>query len=1299
MASYGTSASGIVSVPREIHVSNDGRPGGHETKQWMDNSICTSKYTAVSFIPLSLLEQFRRIANLYFLFISVLMILGTYTSLFDSPLTPWSTLIVLFIVVTVSIIKNGLEDLKRHQADRRTNYRIGKKFVNDKSLNTEQYADVNWLNIKVGDIIKVSNNDDFPADMIVLCTSENLGAAYIETSNIDGETSLKLKASVRSADSSGLPLFNTPTSISQSHFTIQCDQPNSIIDQFNGTVLLNNKESYVDSASLLLRGSTLRNTKWILGVVVYTGKETKIVMNSRRAPFKLSTIERTMNNIIYVILAAQILLSVVSLILFIVWKDMNYDDLDYLCFNYTDSTNTLYSDGCSEDDKYTDGGYFLTFFILYSNFLPISMYVTVEICNYFQAYFIDSDVHMYHNNSNTPASAKTSDMNADLGMIEYIFCDKTGTLTENEMVYRQCSIAGHVHVNDPKLLENNLTYESFDNIKRHSNTAGTVYSEFILCMALCHTIVLDSDTGDVKSESPDESALYYAASDLGYSFVGRDYGIIYLENRTTKARVAYKLMATIPFDSTRKRMSIIVCNPENKYVLYSKGADNVMFDRAGGYMDERGAIVTDNSLRKSLDSHLDSFGYIGLRTLVLARKQLTVEEYTSFSNTWSEAERSRVNREELMATAARIVENNLIILGATGVEDRLQDGVPECVTSLRNAGIKLWVLTGDKVETAINIAYSTGFLGHHMMVIKLIDSNVSGVSNSNESEVLKRKLESLLNHFSKLISSKPQMDRIMRNIHASIQQVVFGKSSSAAENVLSDDENHASPMHGNDAIPLIDRGSSNINIDDVTSDHLSMIVDGSTLLKIFGDNSIEPLFLKLATICRTVVACRVSPEQKRLMVRMVKLGVSPRPVTLAIGDGANDVAMIQEAQIGVGISGKEGKQAVNSSDFSIAQFKYLKRLLLVHGRLDYRRTCKVVLYSFYKNIVLTLCMFFYTFYSGYSGQSLFDDYIHSAYNLILAWPVISFGAFDRDISAKTLLKYPILYISGRQRYDLNIQVIVFEMIQAILDSFIIFGISYYSYKEVGDVWSSDGKTNGIWIYGTVVYTALVFAMFARIAILTDTWTWITHVFFWGSIIVFLIFYFTYQYYITISYNFYGIANQMFSEPTLYWVVLVTVVGSTLLDLSVRMVQKEFFPTVVDIGFEIDSGLSKLDELYDGDNIKPSAEELMEENVVTESSLLYSSNLDSNRKHKIPLDWEMLSGYLSSMQSSEQQRLDIHNTDVNVGITSNANASVTFNFDHVAAATENTTIVLRKLLQQLSSQLVWSPSAQQQDDAK
>jgi len=302
-----------------------------------------------------------------------------------------------------------------------------------------------------------------------------------------------------------------------------------------------------------------------------------------------------------------------------------------------------------------------------------------------------------------------------------------------------------------------------------------------------------------------------------------------------------------------------------------------------------------------------------------------------------------------------------------------------------------------------------------------------------------------------------------------------------------------------------------------------------------------------------VIACRVSPEQKRLMVRLVKRGVYPRPVTLSIGDGANDVAMIQEAQIGVGISGKEGRQAVNSSDFAIAQFRFLKRLMLVHGRTDYRRTCKVVLYSFYKNIVLTLVLFAYTFYSGYSGQSLFDDYIHAIYNIILAWPVVAFGVFDRDITDDTLEKYQVLYVSGRRNLDLNVGVIVTEMLQALLDTTITFGIPYYCYLYPADVWGDSGYNDGIWVFGTTVYTVLVISMFLRAAMLTYTWTYITHICFWGSVLLYVLFLFTYQYYYSLSYDYYMVTNEMAGHPIFWWLCLLVPAISAVLELTVRMV--------------------------------------------------------------------------------------------------------------------------------------------------
>jgi magnesium-transporting ATPase (P-type) len=281
---------------------------GHKNKRYCSNLISTAKYDVFTFLPVSLFEQFRRVANLYFLLIAVLMIIGTYTNLFDSPLTLWSTLVVLTLVVSVSVIKGGVEDKRRHEADRIANSRIVERLdLNNK----ENFTEIEWKNLRVGDVVRIYNNQEMPADLVLLTSSESFGSAYIETCNIDGESNLKVKYSPTSGIAG--PAWKNVDDLMKSEFVIQCEQPNSVIHQFNGTMKLNDGEIFLDSSSLLLRGSSLRNTKWILAVVVYTGKETKIIMNSRGAPFKVSAIERTMNNIIYVILAAQIGISLISL--------------------------------------------------------------------------------------------------------------------------------------------------------------------------------------------------------------------------------------------------------------------------------------------------------------------------------------------------------------------------------------------------------------------------------------------------------------------------------------------------------------------------------------------------------------------------------------------------------------------------------------------------------------------------------------------------------------------------------------------------------------------------------------------------------------------------------------------------------------------------------------------------------------------------------------------------------------------------------------------------------------------------
>ena len=902
---------------------------------------------------------------------------------------------------------------------------------------------------------------------------------------------------------------------------------------------INGKQIGLDTANLLLRGCRLKNTNWVLGLVVYTGKQSKVVMNSRSVPSKLSFLEKTMNNLIYVVFFGQLILSFVSLVTYVVWKNINLDYLMYLCYNYEDSVTSLLADNCESTTEYTDAAYFITFFILYNNFIPISLYVTVELVNYCQAFYIDSDVDMYHEDSDQPALARTSNMNSDLGMVEYIFSDKTGTLTDNLMKFRMCSVGGNVYASmDRKPQE---TVSLFEQQAKHISEL-TVHDpqkadEFALILAVCHSVVIDTVSGEFRTESPDEEALVKAATLLGWSFIGRKPNEIIVNRRGEE--LSFKVLVSIPFTSSRKRMSVIIEMPNGKKTLITKGADNVIFDRSINiapfsidvtpYDPVSGSTI---SPRQILDLHLRNFASEGLRTLLVASRDISFEEYEQFDALWSEADRSLSGREELYASAAALVEKDLSIIAATAIEDKLQHGVPETIGDLMASGIKLWVLTGDKMETAINIGYAAKLLVPEMILLKM--------QYKGEYRNVRRKLHALFYHLKRLTEnvqiqpkSLSRWERLTKTCFNFIKSCAqcdvegvcgyccacCGDKWSAEgdhdDDDVGDEERRAAfssfTKGSTEDTPLLKKSANpDINIDELSSDHLSLIIDGETLMGIFGDPINERMFLSIAKVCKAVIACRVSPEQKRMMVKLVKVGINPRPVTLSIGDGANDVAMIQEAQIGVGISGREGRQAVNSSDFAFGQFRFLKKALLVHGRWDYRRTSKVVLYSFYKNIVLSIIVFLFTFYSGYSGQLLFEDYIYSLYNIVLFLPVISFGIFDRDVSASSLMKNFLHYEKSRLRQDLNTKGIYLEMMNAIVDAIIIYYVPHFIYNMIKDIWMNHGKQAGLWVYGTTVYNCLMFCMFLRIGLITCTWTWVAHVAFWISLLFYLVFLVGYQ---------------------------------------------------------------------------------------------------------------------------------------------------------------------------------------------
>ena len=583
-----------------------------------------------------------------------------------------------------------------------------------------------------------------------------------------------------------------------------------------------------------------------------------------------------------------------------------------------------------------------TFTVLFSQVVPISLYVIVEMVNLGQAYFLSMDVKMYHEESKTGAVTRDSKLCQELGVVDHVFSDKTGTLTENVMEFKECAVLGKQGL--------------FEVVSECVDTDTRLFP--LMRLLACTNTVLPTDDEDYQAESPDEAALVSAAASNGFALISRtNNSLTVTEDLTGEDRV-FHLKGVHEFTSTRKRMSVVFsCSPplpgfkEDQVFVYSKGADNIMFDRSA-------------EVGQALHEHLSMFASKGLRTLVCAQRVLSPSEYAAWQTLYDEARASVQSREELLEACAATVEVDLNVVGVTAIEDKLQEGVPETIAGLMEAGIEVWVLTGDKIETAVNIAYSCKLLRKDMFVVYLIQDT-------------KEKVDEQLRELKKVLSvATAESVTILQSVQSMLSTPFKSekrRKEQKKETLPETPQVSHSPDVENDLVPLLGTGNNDI----------ALIVDGATLELVMADKHLRIAFLEISEQCRSVVACRVSPAQKAEIVKLVKRNVVPTPVTLSIGDGANDVTMIQEAHIGVGLSGKEGKQAVNASDFSIAQFRFLSRLLFFHGRWNHRRMVKVILYNFYKNIAIVLILFLFNCFSLMTGTTLFDSWVRFGWYLLL----------------------------------------------------------------------------------------------------------------------------------------------------------------------------------------------------------------------------------------------------------------------------------------------------------------------------
>ncbi|XP_054424568.1 phospholipid-transporting ATPase VB [Pteronotus mesoamericanus] len=1243
------------------------------SRRYSGNRICTTKYTLLTFLPQNLLEQFHRWANLYFLLLVILNWMPAM-EVFHREITMLPLATVLFIIM----VKDGMEDFKRYRFDRAINCTR----IQIYERKEQNYVQKRWKDVRVGDFIQMHCNEIVPADILLLFSSDPSGICHLETANLDGETNLKQRRVVK-----GFSQQEVQFEPEHFHSTIVCEKPNNHLNKFKGYMEHPDQtRTGFGSESLLLRGCTIRNTEVAAGIVVYAGHETKAMLNNSGPRYKRSKIERRMNTDIFFCVGLLFLMCLIGAVGHSLW---NGTFREHPPFDVPDAKGSFL--------PLALGGFymFLTMIILLQVLIPISLYVSIELVKLGQVFFLHNDLDLYDEETDSSIQCRALNITEDLGQIQYIFSDKTGTLTENKMVFRRCTIVGSEYSHQenakrleiPKELDSDseewtqyqcLSFPSrwapgpaalrsrggvqplrrsqsarvpmqgcsrqrsagrWENMQspvafsssiekdvtpdknlltkvqeaalwlgalpgsrpaRPGVSTTSSIADFFLALTICNSVMVSTtteprqrvtmppstkalgtslekiqqlfqklkllslsqsfsssapsdatlgeslganmpttdsdereddasvcsggystdggsrsstwDQGDMlasgpgasleevlgdpalglasselcyEAESPDEAALVHAANAYSFTLVSRtpEQVTVRLPQGTC---LTFDVLCTLGFDSVRKRMSVVVRHPlTGEIIVYTKGADSVIMD-----LLEDPARVTDVDVEKKMrkirartQKHLDLYARDGLRTLCIAKKVLSEEDFRRWASFRHEAEAALDNREELLMETAQHLENQLTLLGATGIEDRLQEGVPDTVAALREAGIQLWVLTGDKQETAVNIAYAC----------RLLDQTDTVYSINTENQ---ETCESILDCALEEIKQFHGPQKPGRKL--------FGWRLPS----------ETPPPTSEAAVPKV-----------------GLVVDGKTLNTIF-QGKLERKFLELTQYCRSVLCCRSTPLQKSMIVKLVRDKL--RVMTLSIGDGANDVSMIQAADIGIGISGQEGMQAVMSSDFAISHFRHLKKLLLVHGHWCYSRLARMVVYYFYKNVCYVNLLFWYQFFCGFSGSTMIDYWQMIFFNLFFtSLPPLVFGILDKDISADTLLALPGLYKSGQDSECYNLATFWISMVDAFYQSLICFFIPYLAYKD-SDI--------DVFTFGTPINTGALATILLHQAMDMKTWTLLHALVLAGSFLMYFV--------VSLVYNAtcvtcnsptnpYGVMEGQLSDPTFYLVCFLT----------------------------------------------------------------------------------------------------------------------------------------------------------------
>ncbi|TVY40295.1 putative phospholipid-transporting ATPase [Lachnellula subtilissima] len=1014
--------------------------GTTQTARFPANAVSNAKYTPISFLPRTLYNEFSFFFNMYFLLVALSQAIPPlrigYLSTYIVPLA---------FVLAITLGKEAFDDIQRRKRDNEANsegytvlsfdkpgvansdrYHVKKKLKSKGKgrskrlslvepdrlsdiLEEESNAESSGIqrpttvvrevtrksrDLKVGDVLKLAKDQRVPADVVILksftnesaSTSEpaaavvgesllvdpvsdpaidqtldtgaeghestsrlgnspsadagGVGETFIRTDQLDGETDWKLRL--------GSPLTQNLQPSEFVRLRIVAGKPDKKVNEFIGTVELLPKsigyDPHVPKSSPLNEAAsernpessplTIDNTAWAntvlasnattLAVVVYTGPQTRSALSTSPSRSKTGLLEYEINSLTKILCALTLTLSIVLVAL--------------------------------EGFQHVEGIKWyvkiMRFLVLFSTIVPISLRVNLDMGKSVYSWFIQRDSGI------EGTVVRTSTIPEELGRIEYLLSDKTGTLTQNEMEMKKIHVGTVSYANEA--MDEVASYirqgfsipESMDGAQastlitpsstflasttvtgtRTRREIGSRVRDVVLALAICHNVTptIEEENGETvtsyQASSPDEIAIVKWTEAVGLRLIHRDRkGMLLQSVDTGRSVVRVRILEVFPFTSDGKRMGIIA-----QFLDGSETSSTVNIEAGEIWFFQKGADTVMSSIVAAndwLDEETANMAREGLRTLVVGRKKMSVQQYKEFANSYREASVALNNRDTGMArVVSHYLERDLELLGVTGVEDKLQKDVKPSLELLRNAGIKIWMLTGDKVETARCVAVSARLVARGQYIHTIAK--------------LKRK-----------DNAQDHLDFLRSKIDS------------------------------------------------------CLLIDGESLSLLLTHFRTD--FISLAVLLPTVIACRCSPTQKADIALLIRAHTKKR--ICCIGDGGNDVSMIQAADVGVGIVGKEGRQASLAADFSITQFCHLTKLLVWHGRNSYKRSAKLAQFVIHRGLIISVCQTMYSIAIKFEPEGLYKDWLLVGYATVYTMAPVFSLVLDKDVDEKLANLYPELY--------------------------------------------------------------------------------------------------------------------------------------------------------------------------------------------------------------------------------------------------------------------------------------------------